>query len=109
MTWDDQMYVGKGCRHRYRKLRDQISGGLSHPCVFLIVPGQSEHAVLEIIPSLLLLQEEYPRESLHIIGMAATRREAFSLAADIVADSLAYRGDTDIEAYIKRTGSGSAF
>ncbi|MCD8231644.1 MAG: hypothetical protein LUD14_07485 [Clostridiales bacterium] len=105
MTWDDQMYIGKGCRNRYRKLQNRISDGLSHPCVFLIVLGQSEHAVLEIIPSLFLLQKDYPREGLHVIGMGATRREAYLLAADIVAGTLALRGDTDVEAYMRQTAN----
>ncbi len=103
MTWDDRMYIGKGCRNRYRKLKERILGGLSHPCVFLIVLGQSEHAMLEIIPSLLLLQKDYPREGLHIIGMGATRKEAFSLAADIIADSFALRGDANVGAYMRQS------
>lgn len=100
MIWDDHMFIGKRCRTRYKSLQRRISDGRAHPGVYLLVLPQSEHAVLEIIPSLLLLQKYYPGENLRIIGMGATRGEALSLAEQIIAASFTLRGDADIEAYM---------
>ncbi|MCC8151238.1 MAG: hypothetical protein LIO96_07230 [Lachnospiraceae bacterium] len=102
MIWDDHMFIGKRCRGRAKTLQYRISNGLAHPGVFLLVLPQSEHAVLEIIPSLLLLQKDYPRENLRVVGMAATRSEAFSLAEQIIAGAFQECGKADVEAFISQ-------
>jgi len=103
MIWDEHMWIGKRCRGRSKMLQYRISNGLAHPGVFLLVLPQSEHAVLEIIPSLLLLQKNYPDENLRVVGMAATRGEAFSLAEQIIAGAFKDCGNADVEAYMMMT------
>ncbi len=102
MIWDDHMFIGKRCRGRYKTLQYRISNGLAHPGVFLLVLPQSEQAVLEIIPSLFLLQKNYPGESLRVVGMAATRSEAFSLTEQIIAGAFKACGKADVEAYMRQ-------
>ncbi|MCD8151564.1 MAG: hypothetical protein LUD71_00505 [Clostridiales bacterium] len=102
MIWCDHMYIGKQCRVGHKKMQDRITNGRVHPCVFLIALPQSEHAVLEIIPSMLLLQENYPRDGLRIAGMAATRQEALRLTEQMIAECFRVRQDADVSAYMEQ-------
>ncbi len=87
MIWEEKLLVGRRCQSYFQKRKQQIEDGIMHPCVYLLVLPQEEHAVLEIIPSLLLLQSYYPKEQLHIIGMAASKKEALALTETYVVEA----------------------
>ncbi len=73
--------------------------------VYLITLPTQNPLVLEIIPSALLLQKNYPAGNLCIIGMAFTHGEALRIAERIISESFKTRGDADIEAYMSDCGS----
>jgi len=100
MIWNDPFYLGKNCSKKYKMLKYRISNRMVHPGVYLLTFPQGEQGILEIIPSLLLLQEHYPTDSLRIVGMGATKKEAISIAEQIVSETVSARGDADITAYM---------
>ncbi|MCC8029328.1 MAG: hypothetical protein LIO75_05990 [Lachnospiraceae bacterium] len=100
MIWNDPFYLGKNCFRTYKMVKRRITDGLIHPGVFLLTLPRDGHGVLEIVPSLLLLQDSYPTDSLRIVGMAATRREALSMVEQIVTDTVLARGDADVPAFM---------
>lgn len=102
MIWYDHMFLGKKCHTKVNRLKYKISNRMAHQGVFLIVLPQSEHAVLEIIPSVLLLQKNYPTDDLKIVGMASTRSEAFLLVRDIIGEMYQTQGDFDISAFMQQ-------
>ncbi len=100
MIWNDPFYLGKNCIGNYKKLKRRISNRMVHPGVYLLTLPGGGWGVLEIIPSMLLLQDFYPADDLRIVGMAATRREAFSVAEQIVSETVRARGDADVAAFL---------
>ena len=103
MIWYDHIFLGKGCRKNAVRLKEKISRRQMHAGVYLIVLPENGHALLEIIPSMVLLQEYYPADSLRVIGMAATRREAFSLVEKILGEVYQNCGDlNETAAYLEQ-------
>lgn len=107
MIWNDPFYLGKNCYKNYRMLKRRISGRMKHPGVFLLTLPVGESGVLEIIPSMLLLQEYYPTEDLRIVGMAATRKEALSVTEQIITETVRARGDADVAAFFESAAVGA--
>ncbi|MCD7981492.1 MAG: hypothetical protein LUF32_04120 [Clostridiales bacterium] len=100
MIWNDPFYLGKNCYKNYKMLKRRISGRMAHPGVFLLTLPNGGSGVLEIIPSMLLLQDYYPMENLRIVGMAATRKEALSVVEQIVSETVRSRGDADVVSFL---------
>ncbi len=104
MIWYDSLFLGTGCQSKQKTLRRRISKCRPHPGVYLITLPTQEHECLEIIPSALLLQPEYPGEDLRIIGMALTHDEAVELVERIIQETYAAREDLDVEAFMQNYG-----
>lgn len=103
MIWYDHIFLGKGCRRNAARLKEKISGCQMHAGVYLIVLAEGGHALLEIIPSVVLLQKYYPADNLRVVGMAATRREAFSLVETILGEVYQNCGNlNEIASYLEQ-------
>ncbi len=100
MVWHDRMYLGVRCRKTGRKLKYRISHGLLHPMVYLVTLPTGTGTVLEIVPSLQLLQPGYPKDDLVVVGMGATRSEALGIVTDLLSESYRLRGDLDVASYL---------
>lgn len=100
MFWYDNLYLGKKCLRQAGRLKYKIANRIPHRAVYLIVLPQSEHSVLEMIPSTALLQEAYPRENLRVIGMGASRGEALELIRQIIDEVYRQQGDFDVAAFM---------
>lgn len=102
MVWYDHMYLGKGCSFRGKavRIKNQITQRRKHSPVWLITLGQSEYTILEMVPSTLLLQKNYPAEELVIIGMADTKKEAMLLVEQIVREVYESCGNCDVAAFM---------
>lgn len=102
MFWYDNLYLGKKCLRQAGRLKYKIANRIPHRSVYLIVLPQSDHSVLEIIPSAMLLQEAYPRDNLRVIGIGANRREALELIRQIIDEVYRQQGDFDVEAFVNQ-------
>ncbi len=104
MIWYESLFLGTGCQSKQKSLKRRISKCRPHAGVFLLTLPTQEHECLEIIPSALLLQPEYPDEDLRIIGMALTHSEAVEIAERIIQETYSTRGDLDVEAFMHDYG-----
>jgi hypothetical protein len=101
MYWYDHLYLGKKCLFRANRLKYKIENRMSHTSVYLIALGQSSHSVLEVIPSVQLLQDAYPKDQLRIIGMGADHAEAQELLCRIIDEVYQAQGNFDVAAYME--------
>lgn len=101
MEWGKNMRIGSSVRHS-RRLRYQITHRQVHPAVYLIVCDLQAQGRLEILPSTVLLQKEYPEEALYVAGMAGYRREALEIVASLVEDT--YRETNAFDTFRYLTG-----
>lgn len=100
MVWHDNMYLGKNCIRKANRLKYKISNRIPHPTTYLVTLPASPHAVLEMIPSTVLMQERYPRENLTVVGMGASRGEGMELISRIIQDVYAKQHDFDVTGYL---------
>ena len=70
-------------------------------CIHHVNLPRREGALLELIPSILLQQSRYPRESLCIIGMGSSRGQALELMRQIIDTVYREQGNFDIASYLQ--------
>ena len=72
MYWYNYLYADKKVHHISR-LKYKIEKGMPHKGVYLIHLPECGSTLLEVIPSVLLQQSHYPKESLCIVGIGSSR------------------------------------
>lgn len=103
MYWHDTLYLGKSCIRRLNRLKYKITNRELHPTMYLIALPANPRAVLELIPSTMLMQKAYPRDGLYIIGMGSSRSEGIDLMQRIIEDVYRERQDFNVAEYLKAT------
>lgn len=106
MEWDKNLRIGTSVRN-IRRLQYQIAHRQVHPTVFLIACDRQENGRLEILPSTVLLQADYPHKSLYIAGVAGYRKEALEITASIIEDTYRNNHDFDAFRYLTERENGS--
>ena len=85
MLWSDRIFLGRGVRRNYRRIKWKIMHNIAQQGVFLLVLPTDRAGNPEIIPSPFLLQKNYPKEELCVIGLAESRPASFALLEQITA------------------------
>ena len=83
MLWSDRIFLGYGIRKNYRRIKWKIMHNIAQREVFLLTLSMEHDGNPEIIPSSLLLQKYYPKESVCVIGLAGSKKESFQLLEQI--------------------------
>ena len=83
MYWYNYLYADKKVHHISR-LKYKIEKGMPHKGVYLIHLPECGSTLLEVIPSVLLQQSHYPKESLCIVGIGSSRGAALELIRKII-------------------------
>ena len=105
MYWYNYLYVDKKVHHISR-LKYKIEKGMPHKGVYLIHLPECGSTLLEVIPSVLLQQSHYPKESLCIVGIGSSRGAALELIRKIIDEVYREQGNFDIPSYLQ-IGRGS--
>lgn len=100
MYWYNYLYADKKVHH-INRLKYKIEKGMPHKGVYLIHLPQREGALLEVIPSVLLQQSRYPRESLCVVGMGSSRGAALELTRQIIEEVYREQENFDIASYLQ--------
>lgn len=102
MKWYQQLYVGDSIKHA-KRLKRKIEHNTITWDVFLITFASGDRNLLEILPATMLLQKNYPKDNLHIIGLARGQEEAFEVVRRVVEETYKQTGNVDIWNYLKET------
>lgn len=105
MYWYSYLYADKKVHHISR-LKYKIEKGMPHKGVYLIHLPECGSTLLEVIPSVLLQQSHYPKESLCIVGIGSSRGAALELIREIIDEVYREQGNFDIPSYLQ-IGRGS--
>lgn len=100
MEWYDSPVLGNSVAKRYEKIKRKINRKKVHPSVYLLVVSKTGKYPLEIIPSPVLLQKNYPADDLLVIGMAGTVTEKKELIQAVLTQVYEARGDFDVKEYL---------
>ena len=100
MKWLDRYYQGERIQEPY-KIRRKIEAGKAAPGIYLVTLSDNPHNLLEILPSVVLLQKSAMGFCPEIVGMARGKAEAMELVRQIVEETYQETGSFEIEEYIK--------
>ena len=85
MLWSNRIFLGRGVRRNFRRIKWKIMHNIAQRNVFLLVLPMDRRGNPEIIPSSVMLQQNYPKDALCVIGLAESRQASFSLLEQITA------------------------
>lgn len=104
MRWHRDLYAGESVQHKQRKVKWNIIHHAGQLFVHVITLAANEKNLLDIIPAWALLQKQYHKKDLYVVGLAGNYQEALELAARIVCDVYQATGGFDIKDYFRRQG-----
>lgn len=101
MKWYENLYVGESIADKAGRIKRKIEHNGITPSVYLVTLPSNPANLLDIIPARDLLQPGYPKQDLHIIGLAKGYDEAIGLVQQMIEEALQKTGTTDIVSYLK--------
>lgn len=84
MKWYDDLYVGESIRHEVDKIKWKIKHNAGQINIYVIVLASNPQNLLDIIPAQELMQKGYPKQDIHVIGLAFGMEEAQLVVKQII-------------------------
>jgi hypothetical protein len=100
MKWYKNLYVGEEAKKHRRTIVRKIKNRKFQLSTHVIVLPEKQEDVLEIYPAFVLLQKSRDFEFLKIIGIAADKQEALTLAEKIIMDVYKKNGSLNIKDFL---------
>ena len=109
MQFMGSLYVGESISSiEEYKIVEKVHKGKSVPNLYLIVLSVNPDNMLDIILEKEVLQKNYPKDTLKIVGIAIGKKEALSLVQKIILESLAETKSADVREMLKQKWEGQA-
>lgn len=86
MKWYKDLYISDSLLKKKHKVIKRIEQNVLQPGVYVIVLATNGKDNFRIIPSLELLQKDYPKDDMVIVGIAKGKEDAYDLVARMVQD-----------------------
>ena len=84
MKWNNNLYIGESVKKNFKKIKWKINHNAGMLNVHIITFPSNKENLLDIIPARELLQKGYPKNNIHILGLAGDYDEAVDLVKTIV-------------------------
>lgn len=101
MKWYHDLYLSESIKKKSGRIKWKINHSKLTMDVYVISFASNRDNLLDIIPANVLLQKAYPKEDMHIIGLAKGYYDALELVKDIVEETYLNTGGVDIWEYLK--------
>jgi hypothetical protein len=99
MQWYKPLYIGERACKQKRRMIHAIKYKKWTPTAYVITLSRNGKDLLDIYPSYVLLQKQFPREDLYVVGLAADKEEAFQVVIQIVDDVYQTTGALEIRSW----------
>lgn len=100
MKWYKNLYIGDIAKDNKHSIIRKIKRYKPQLGVYVLTLPENENNILDIFPSIVLLQPYYKNKKLFIIGIASCKEEAYEVMEKIVMDSYRLTGAFNIQEYI---------
>lgn len=100
MKWFRTLYLGESVEKKATRIKRKIEHGKLTIMVHVLTLPSNPENLLDIIPARELLQKDYPKKDITIVGLAGDREEAMLVVQDIVEDCLKSTGTTHVVEYL---------
>ncbi|MGN0291190.1 MAG: hypothetical protein ACI4C5_04605 [Lachnospiraceae bacterium] len=102
MIWYDDLYVSENIEKKADKIKWKIKHNAGLLQMYVITLACNSQNLLEIISTKELMQKNYPKKNLVIVGMAKGYEEAVTIAATIIVETMNELGNTDVKKYLSK-------
>lgn len=101
MLWYNHLYVGeKAKEHRFCIIQN-IRGNKPQPGIYVIMPASNETDILDIYPTVTLLQAYYQDSDRMILGIADGYEEALELAGIMIHEMYQKTGEFNLSRFLE--------
>lgn len=100
MHWYKNLYIGENAKENKQKIIRNIKRRKLQFGAYVLALPESDHNILDIYPSIVLLQPYFKKKDLFVLGIASSKDEAYEVMEQIVMDSYRSTGAFDIKEYI---------
>lgn len=108
MRWHKKLFLGESIAPRWKKVKWKIMHNAGQLSVYVLALPANPSNILDIIPAWELLQKQYPKENLYIIGLAGNYEEALEVTVSIIQKVYAKTNGFDVKGYIKNQSKSCA-
>lgn len=108
VIWYKHLYYKNFAGHQIEEWKEKIEKGKPLFPIYCVCLASSPFNLLDIMNVNELLFPYYQKKKVVIIGLAANRREAMELAAEIVEEVYTKTGDFDIRSFVKENVTGQS-
>lgn len=101
MEFYHSLYADEGVRKRMKIIKEKLQKNQFMPFIHVITLPVAGDGMLEIYPAYILLQKEYKKIPIKVVGIASGRGEAFLLVQEIVENCLRDTKTADLKTYLE--------
>lgn len=94
------LYLGEGLDRKKKKVLRRLEAGKLNIGLYIITLPRQEKNQLEIYQSSLLLQRDFPKKDLFVVGIVKGYEEALELVEEITKEVYNVTEGADIRSYI---------
>ena len=106
MKFLQDLYLSEQIAPKVDKIVKRIEAEKIVPNLYMIVMSSHPDNMLDLIPHWEILQKDYPKESLRVIGFADGKKDAYGLVQSIVLESIEKEGQADVRPYLEKKWEG---
>lgn len=104
MKWYYNLYTDSYTNKKIKKIRRKVERNVAQLGIYLIVLSPNPKEQLELVDTMNLLQKNYPKQTLEVIGIASNRNSAMNLVVSIVDDVYKMDPNCNLKAYFRSGG-----
>ncbi len=105
MKWYKDLYIGDSLQKNKDKVIRRVMQNVLQPGLYLITLARNEQDNFVVLPSMVLLQRNFNKDDLLILGIAKGQDECNELIVDMIADALKEYDIDNIKKYFTPRGS----
>ncbi len=102
MEWYNRLYIGKRAMSNKRTIISRIKKNKLIPGVYVLTLPANDENVLDIYPSVTLMQPHYQKSNIFVVGIAQGRDEALDMVKQIIMESYELAGSFKVKELVKK-------
>lgn len=83
MLWSEKLYLGAGVKSQYKRIKWKIMHNIAQIDIYLLLMPLKYEQHLQLVHSTELLQKEWPKDHLCVVGIARGKDEGLELIQQI--------------------------
>ena len=95
MLWSEKLYLGADAQRHYRRIKWKIMHNIPQMDIFLLILPLKYELHLQLVHSVELLQKEWPKEDICIVGIASGKSEGMDIIEQITSEMYEETGVID--------------